>query len=58
MTAKLSTVNILRNQIKIEKENVAEYREMLEWVMLAVEQEVISRDEIVEKVETVLSGKR
>ncbi len=54
MTTRLSTVNILRNQIKIEKEDVAEYRRALKWVMLGVEQGLISKENIIEEIGAVL----
>lgn len=50
----MSAVNILRNQVRREQEKVAEYRKVLKWVVLAVEQGFTSKENIIEEMEAVL----
>ena len=50
----MSSTNILRNQVRREQEKVAEYRKVLKWVVLAVEQGSISKENIIEEMEAVL----
>ncbi len=48
------TANVLRNQVRREQEKVAEYRKVLKWAVLAVEQSLISKEDIIEEIEAVL----
>ena len=48
------TANVLRNQVRREQEKAVEYRKVLKWAVLAVEQGSISKENIIEEMEAVL----
>ena len=48
------TANVLRNQVKREQEKAVEYRKVLKWAVLAIEQGFISKENIIEEMEAVL----
>ncbi|KKK89797.1 hypothetical protein LCGC14_2729520 [marine sediment metagenome] len=50
----MGLVSVSRKQIRQEQEEKVGYRKALKWVVLAVEQGIISKEDIIEYVEAAL----